>query len=28
MELLSYPPGVISSKLAGTHPDPFILIET
>jgi hypothetical protein len=28
MELLSYPPEVISSKLAGTHPDPFILIGT
>jgi len=27
MELLSYPPGVIESKLSGTHPDPFILIE-
>jgi hypothetical protein len=28
MELLSYPPEVISAKLGGTHPDPFIFIET
>ena len=28
MELLSYPPEVIRSKLAGTHPDPFMLIGT
>jgi hypothetical protein len=27
MELLSYPPGVIKSKLSGTQPDPFIIIE-
>lgn len=27
MELLSYPPGVIQSKLSGIHPDPFVLIE-
>ena len=27
MELLSYPPDVIESKLSGSHPDPFILIE-
>lgn len=27
MELLSYPSDVIASKLSGTHPDPFIIIE-
>jgi len=27
MKLLSYPNDVIESKLSGTHPDPFILIE-
>lgn len=27
MELLSYPPAVIESKLSGNHPDPFIIIE-
>jgi len=27
MKLLSYPTDVIESKLSGTHPDPFILIE-
>lgn len=28
MELLSYPRDVIESKLSGTHPDPFIIIES
>jgi hypothetical protein len=28
MQLLSYPPEVISAKLAGNHPDPFIITET
>lgn len=27
MELLSYPPEVIESKLSGVHPDPFIIID-
>jgi len=27
MQLLSYPPGVIKSKLSGTQPDPFIITE-
>lgn len=28
MELLSYPCEVIASKLEGTHPDPFIILES
>jgi hypothetical protein len=27
MELLTYPPEVIRAKLAGSHPDPFLIIE-
>ncbi|MBT8270557.1 MAG: hypothetical protein KJO60_09295 [Desulfofustis sp.] len=27
MELLTYPPEVIEAKLAGSHPDPFLIIE-
>ena len=28
MELLSYPQEVITAKLTGSHPDPFLIIET